>query len=64
VRSPYGLHLLWVEELQAARDATIDEVRSQVVEGRRSELREERLRAFLSELRTRYTVVVERPSDA
>jgi hypothetical protein len=53
-----------VEELQAARDATIDEVRSQVVEGRRSELREERLRAFLSELRTRYTVVVERPSDA
>ena len=64
VRSPYGLHLLWVERHEPERDARLDEVRSRVVEGRRVELREQRLEAFLEELRARYTVVVERPSDA
>jgi len=64
LRSPYGVHLVWLEQRDPSRDATLDEVRNQVAEGRRAELREQRLQAFLAELRTRYTVVVERASDA
>lgn len=62
VRSPYGLHLVWIVDREEARPSRLDEVRSQVAEARRSELREERLQDFLQALRERYAVVVEHPA--
>lgn len=61
VESPYGLHLVRVEERVPARDADLDDIRPDVradfIEQRRRKISEERFR----ELEARYRIVVEGP---
>ncbi len=60
VASIYGLHLVWIHERTAARDAPLEEVRAQVTQ-RLLEIRgRERLRSRLAGLRARYEITVER----
>jgi len=63
IASAQGQHLVYVEEHQPSRPAELAEVRSQVIEGVRAEIREQRLEELVTELRRRYDVVIETDGD-
>ena len=56
IRSTYGLHYVWVDELEPERDATLDEVRLQLLRDLESRAKAESLRASIDSLRERYEV--------
>ena len=58
VRSTYGLHLVWMEEVEAARDALLEEVREQLERGMLLERRQLALRSAIDRLRQHYQVVL------
>lgn len=57
--SSYGLHLVFVEESQAARAPSLDEVRDYAVREWQDAQREKQAEAFYRELRARYEVEIE-----
>lgn len=59
VESPYGWHLLWIDERIDARVPGLSEVRSRVEKSYESGKREQRVEAFLADARTRYTVRID-----
>jgi hypothetical protein len=61
VRSGYGLHLVIVDERVAAVLPALADVRDAVVREWREEQRQSLNEAFYDTLRTRYSVVIERP---
>lgn len=56
VRSTYGLHYVWVEAVEPARDATLEEVRTQLLRDLEFRARETALRDGISALRANYEV--------
>lgn len=56
VRSTYGLHYVWVEDVEAAREATLEEVRSQLLRDLESRARAEALRSSIDAMRENYEV--------
>jgi len=58
VRSPFGLHLVWVEETHPARMPQLDAVRSRVLAEWTEERRTERLAEEIRALRAKYAVRV------
>jgi len=56
VRSTYGLHYVWVSEIEPARDATLQEVRGQLLRDLESRARAEALRQGIAALRANYEV--------
>ncbi|WP_116364453.1 peptidyl-prolyl cis-trans isomerase [Parahaliea mediterranea] len=56
LRSTYGLHYVWVESIEPARDATLEEVRPQLERDLFSRHRAEALAAAIAELREQYEV--------
>ena len=65
IRSPFGLHLVWVAEKQEARAPGLDSVRSQVLQAYRAERQQEYARQMMEGIRRAYEVRVEKgaPSD-
>jgi hypothetical protein len=61
VASPYGDHLIRIEERSAPAPARLDQVRAEVARELEAERRREAQDALLEEMRRRYEVVVERP---
>ncbi|NQX89186.1 MAG: peptidyl-prolyl cis-trans isomerase [Halioglobus sp.] len=57
VRSTYGVHYVWVNEMEPARDATLDEVRQQLQRDLESRSREAALRESISALRSHYEII-------
>ena len=56
VRSTYGLHYVWVEALEPAREATLEEVRAQLVRDLEARARAEALQDSIDSLREMYEV--------
>ena len=56
LRSTYGLHYVWVEAIEPAREATLEEVRTQLLRDLELRAREETLADSISALRARYEV--------
>jgi parvulin-like peptidyl-prolyl isomerase len=56
VRSTYGLHYVWVEAVEPDREATLEEVRSQLQRDLESQARATALRESIDKLRERYEV--------
>ena len=56
LRSPYGLHVVWIAERIAAAPPPFAAVRSRVLHALLNERRESRLQAALQALRARYDV--------
>ena len=56
VRSTYGLHYVWISELEPSRDATIDEVRLQLQRDLESRARETALRNSINATRENYEI--------
>jgi len=56
VSSTYGLHYVWVSEIEPARDATLEEVRLQLQRDLESRAREAALRDSISALRKEYEI--------
>ena len=54
VRSSYGLHYVWVEAIEPEREATLDEVRVQLLRDLESQARREALQASIAKLRENY----------
>lgn len=63
IRSPYGLHLVWVAERDAATLPSLDAVRSRVLRTYRAERRSQYLAKMIDELRTAYEVRIEHDSQ-
>ena len=61
--STYGLHLLRIAQRTPARQATLEEVRSEVERDWHTQQRLEANERFYEALRTRYTVEIEWPDD-
>jgi len=59
IRSPYGVHLVWVSGRNAADLPPLDAVRSRVLRAYRSERRDRYLARMMTELRAAYPVEVE-----
>jgi parvulin-like peptidyl-prolyl isomerase len=59
IRSPYGLHLVWVSERDVANVPALDAVRSRVLSAYRAERRAEYLTRMVDELRAAYEVRIE-----
>jgi parvulin-like peptidyl-prolyl isomerase len=59
IRSPYGLHLVWLAEKRAAGAPTLDDVRSQVLQAYRAERQSEYARRMMDEIRAAYEVRIE-----
>lgn len=59
IRSPYGLHLVWVAERVEPRAAVLEEVRSQVLHAYRAERQREYLEKLVAGVRSAYEVRVE-----
>ncbi len=57
VRSTYGLHYVWVDAIEPEREATIDEVRVQLLRDLESQARREALQASIDQLRENYEVI-------
>ncbi len=57
VRSTYGVHYVWVAEMEPARDATLDEVRQQLQRDLESRAKEETLRENIAALREHYEII-------
>ena len=62
--STYGLHLLHITQRTPARQAALEEVRSEVERDWHTQQRLEANERFYEALRTRYTVEIEWPDDA
>jgi len=60
IRSPYGMHLVWIDTLIPERVSEFADVRTQIEQSVRSEKREEGFRALLEQLREAYEIRVER----
>ena len=58
VRSTYGLHYVWVSEVQAERDATLEEVRGQLLRDLESRAKAEALRTSIDAMRENYEVIL------
>lgn len=58
VRSTYGLHYVWVEAIEPARDATLEEVEQQLRRDLESQARRDALAAAVAELRESYEVIL------
>jgi hypothetical protein len=58
IESTYGFHLVWVESLEPARDAKLDEVRDQLVRDFKLQQRRDTLRKAVLELRDQYQVLM------
>ena len=58
VQSTYGYHLVWVNEVEAERDARLDEVQDQLLRDIRLERRREALREAVATLRDDYEVLM------
>lgn len=56
VRSTYGLHYVWVNEIEAAREATLDEVMQQLQRDIESRKRAAALQQSIDDMRTGYEV--------
>jgi hypothetical protein len=56
VRSTYGLHYVWVDEMEAERDATLDEVRLQLLRDLESRAKAVALRNSVDTMRENYEV--------
>ena len=56
VRSTYGMHYVWVSEMEAARDATLDDVRLQLRRDLESRAKETALRDSISTMRQNYEI--------
>lgn len=56
VRSTYGLHYIWVDEMEPARDATLDEVRLQLNRDLEARAKSAALRESLDNMRNNYEV--------
>ena len=56
VRSTYGLHYVWVDEMEADRDATLDEVRLQLLRDLESRAKALALRDSVDAMRENYEV--------
>jgi len=63
IASPYGLHLVWVEEKTAPRLPELAAVRGQVVEGVQKERAARQLARGIERLRARYAIRVEGRPD-
>lgn len=59
IRSPYGVHLVWVAEKVAPRMAALEEVRSQVLHAYRAERQREYLETLIAGVRNAYEVRLE-----
>jgi hypothetical protein len=57
VESTYGFHLVWIEQLQSARDARLDEVQQQLLRDLKLERRREALRDAVAVVREGYEVI-------
>ena len=64
IRSPYGLHLVWVGGRAAADLPPLDAVRSRVLRAYRAERREQYLARMMQQLRAAYTVRIETDDHA
>lgn len=58
VRSTYGMHYVWVSELEPERDAILDEVRLQLQRDLESRARAEALRNSIDTMREDYEIVL------
>lgn len=56
LRSTYGLHYVWVEAIEPAREAALDEVRTQLLRDLESRARDNALSDSVSDLRQHYEV--------
>jgi len=56
VRSTYGLHYVWVSAVEPAREATLDEVRQQLVRDLESRAKDTALRESISAMRQNYEI--------
>lgn len=57
VRSTYGLHYVWVNEIEPGRDATLDEVRTQLLRDLESRASDAALQDSISKMRADYEVI-------
>jgi len=57
VRSTYGVHYVWVGEVEAERDATLEEVRLQLVRDLESRAKAAALRESVDTLREQYEII-------
>ena len=58
MRSTYGLHYVWVSAVEPDRDATLDEVRAQLLRDLESRARNEALQESMASLRENYEVIL------
>ena len=58
VRSTYGLHYVWVSAVEPAREATLDEVRQQLLRDLESRNKDTALRESISAMRQNYEIRV------
>jgi len=58
VRSTYGLHYVWVSEVEPDRDATLEEVRAQLQRDLESRARIQALKESVAALRENYEVIL------
>ncbi len=58
VASTYGVHLVWVDAIEPARDAELEEVREQLLRDLELEKRRETLAAALTSVREHYEVIL------
>jgi hypothetical protein len=63
VRSTYGVHLVWIEDLTPATPASLDEVRLAVRRDFMQKRREAANAEFMGALRSRYLITVEWPEE-
>ncbi|WP_027133172.1 peptidyl-prolyl cis-trans isomerase [Geminicoccus roseus] len=61
VPSPYGWHLVWVEEVRPARLPPLAEIREEVLAAALAQRRERRVEETMKEMRARYAIRVEAP---
>ncbi|MFK7898759.1 MAG: peptidyl-prolyl cis-trans isomerase [Myxococcota bacterium] len=64
IESAYGIHLVRVEQSEPGEIPALERVRDRIRHQLDQERREEQLEALLSDLRTRYEMVVEKPAGA
>ena len=58
IESTYGFHLVWIESLEPARDAELDEVRDQLLRDLNLQRRRDALRKAVQTLREQYEVLM------
>jgi parvulin-like peptidyl-prolyl isomerase len=56
VRSTYGLHYVWVEAVEPAREATLDEVRTQLLRDQESRAKDVALRDSINAMREQFEI--------